>query len=617
MKNLLYDDMTEAAIAGSLRACPPILPPLGADAWKTVAHNPLAQALFAPLREMALPEQQQPLPVLTDALYADFHATGSRVAFERVYFLRRRMLARAALCALLDDEEHQTGWLTSLVSKLRDVFSEVSWALPAHVASLSGKDRMTVDLFAAETANLMGEMLAVFGAALPDTLAREMRTRLRETIFQNYLDNHDAFGWTHSTNNWNAVCHQGILGAALSAGEDPALIARLLLVAKTHLPHFLEGFGADGGCTEGPGYWQYGFGWFSVLNEQLETASGGALSLFEGSAHIHEIALFYPRATFSNGYLVNFSDSAARGTANPRLLRYLGERLDDDLLRAYGNNAWRALLSDALDLNIQRGDFFYLARLFRDCPTHPPAEAALPQSDFFFQNMEVLVAHRHDPAGNLWEFAAKGGHNAEHHNHNDGGSFILHVNGQPFITEIGAPEYTKEFFSARRYEHLAARALGHSLPIVNGVEQLAGQEFAAPVLQHELTLTTALFVVDLTRCYPAAAHCLKLIRTLALDTAAGTFAVRDDYELAQVRSLETAIITHQQVQNSESGLRIVSGDSSLSLRPMVGTQAVAVTEHAYRGHHGVEAAVRRIVLKPAVLSASGSVGCTFTFTGRS
>lgn len=56
------------------------------------------------------------------------------------------------------------------------------------------------------------------------------------------------------------------------------------------------------------------------------------------------------------------------------------------------------------------------------------------------------------------------GHNADHHNHNDCGSFLLNLDGAPALLEIGAPEYVHDFFNDKRYTFLAARPLGHSVP---------------------------------------------------------------------------------------------------------------------------------------------------------
>ena len=51
---------------------------------------------------------------------------------------------------------------------------------------------------------------------------------------------------------------------------------------------------------------------------------------------------------------------------------------------------------------------------------------------------------------------------------------IVHLRQEPLIAELGAPTYTRQFFSAARYENIAARSLGHSVPFMNGHEQRAG-----------------------------------------------------------------------------------------------------------------------------------------------
>ena len=152
--------------------------------------------------------------------------------------------------------------------------------------------------------------------------------------------------------------------------------------------------------------------------------------------------------------------------------------------------------------------------------------------DAFFRDYGAIVSRGTDARGNLWEFAAKGGHNDEHHNHNDCGSYILNFNGRPAIVEIGAPEYVRGFFdNEKRYTFLAARSLGHSVPLVNGVEQGTGLEFAAGVVGCEMKPERAEFTVDLTKCYPAEACCRRLIRTFTFAKSQGLIRIVDDYEL--------------------------------------------------------------------------------------
>ena len=78
------------------------------------------------------------------------------------------------------------------------------------------------------------------------------------------------------------MCHQGLVGAALALGLESDKLQRLLELSRQHLQLFLSGFSAAGSCLEGITYWEYGFGWFALLNEQLELWSGGQQSLLAG-----------------------------------------------------------------------------------------------------------------------------------------------------------------------------------------------------------------------------------------------------------------------------------------------------------------------------------------------
>src|SRR5690606_32863325 len=120
--------------------------------------------------------------------------------------------------------------------------------------------------------------------------------------------------------NWNAVCHQGVLGAALAIEDDHALVARLLARAAKCLPVFIYGFGDDGSTSEGPGYWSYGFGWFTELNAQLEHRTAGHLSFFVGDVNNARSSRFETLMSFSDGHYVNFSDGLQTDPHRPTVL---------------------------------------------------------------------------------------------------------------------------------------------------------------------------------------------------------------------------------------------------------------------------------------------------------
>ncbi|MBQ8301791.1 MAG: heparinase II/III family protein, partial [Clostridia bacterium] len=75
------------------------------------------------------------------------------------------------------------------------------------------------------------------------------------------------------------------------------------------------------------------------------------------------------------------------------------------------------------------------------------------------------------------KISLKGGNNGEPHNHNDIGSFSILKNGEMILCDIGSGEYTKEYFSDKRYEILCDSSFGHSVPIINGYGQSSGSEF--------------------------------------------------------------------------------------------------------------------------------------------
>lgn len=591
MKSLLLNLPAETDLAATL-AVPvpdPLLPPLGTLYWRERFARPLLRRILAALRSTAREEAENPLPPLTDALYADYHTTGIRQRFEAVYFERRRRLARSLFCALADGPESE--FVPSAVRKLEEIFDEVAWELPAHVSSPDGKDPTVIGLFAAETAHLMAQCACLLGDALPEDLRHRIRARLRTQIADAYLTRSEELLWPRETDNWNAVCHQGILGAALLLEDNPNRLARLLHAAAPRLACFLDGFTADGGCTEGPTYWAYGFGAFMALNEQLEWRTRGRLSLVAGQEErVRAIARYGVTVTLAGGYVVNFADSQETPLeAHGPLLAYLGRRLNEPACMELAQVIYGGIEKHGMDMNSARCDVFYLERLLRHCPEGrtPPA---LHRRFDVLPDLQVFVARGGDSHGVYWEFAAKGGHNGEHHNHNDCGTYVVHLDGVPAIVEMGRPEYTSETFGPKRYENNATRSRGHSVPVINGCEQAEGAEHAARVLRVTDGDGRVEIVLDLTRCYPQEAGCTSCVRKFVFEP--GRLRVEDTVQLAASGEVETAVI----LPDSEK--------QRVRIEPSEGTMLAATEVLRYRSPEHPDAAVRRLVLRhPAPASA--------------
>lgn len=600
MKNLLFDAPSQAELCACLAqgSAEPLLPPLGAPFWQERFARPRLRRIMETLRPVAQAQADEPLPPLTDELYADFHVSGSRQRFEAVYFERRRRLARTLFCALADGPG--SAFVPSAVRQLEEIFDEVAWELPAHVVSPDGKDPAVVGLFAAETAHLMAQCACLLGDALPAALGRRIGERLRTQIFDAYLTHggeDGAWSWSRSTSNWNAVCHQGILGAALLLEHNPERLVRLLHAAAPRLACFLAGFTADGGCTEGPTYWAYGFGWFMALNEQLEWRSNGKLSLVTGQEErIRAIARYGVTVCLAGGRVVNFADSGAVSSdGHGPLLAYLGRRLDESACTDQARVLYGRLDEQGVNMGSIRCDVFYLERLFRHAPQGSPAAAPAARFDAL-PDLQVFVARGADARGVYWEFAAKGGHNGEHHNHNDCGTYVVHLDGVPAVMELGRPEYTRETFGPRRYENNATRSRGHSIPVINGCEQAAGAEYAARVLRATHDHGRVEIEIDLTRCYPQEARCTSCIRRFVF--APGRLRVEDTIQLAAPGEVETAVI----LPDSE--------ERRVCIEPSERTLVAATEVLRYRSPEHPDVAVRRLVLKPAAPASTIALAYT-------
>src|SRR5512142_2657979 len=96
-----------------------------------------------------------------------------------------------------------------------------------------------------------------------------------------------------------------------------------------------------------------------------------------------------------------------------------------------------------------------------------------------------MAARRKEGSAEGLYLAAQGGHNAESHNHNDVGNFIVFAGGKPVVIDIGVETYTAKTFSARRYEIWTMQSAYHNLPTIGGAMQQAGREYQARDVRYQ------------------------------------------------------------------------------------------------------------------------------------
>lgn len=453
---------------------------------------PHLHQLLAGLRDEAGRAGAAPLTPLSFDLFRRFEASGDRAAFERAYFDRRRRLLGLALTATLDETDAPLPALADLVWEL---CNEYTWALPAHLpvgaaAARAGRlpPEQIVDLFAAHTAHALAEVLALLGERLDPWLHYRVRAEVERRVFGPLFHDPRHFKWEWEPINWAAVCGGCAGMAALVLEDDRERLAGMIDRVARALECFVEGFGDDGGCAEGIGYWVYGFGFYTYFADALSRFTGGALDLLRGEK-IRRIVAFPHVVSLGDGGAVNYSDADPHAPIHPGL----GSRL-----AARFGAPPPGLAEPALDMD-------HIARwghVTRDLLWTDPAALGAPAGDGSLYLPDLAwVVDRRLVDGAMLAFSAKGGHNDEPHNHNDLGHFILHVGGESLLADLGAGRYTRQYFAAPRYEALHTGSRGHSLPLINGHAQSAGRAHAATVLAYEPRPDGVSFALDLTRAY--------------------------------------------------------------------------------------------------------------------
>ena len=142
-----------------------------------------------------------------------------------------------------------------LVSVMKEICSEPTWALPAHMDQNSPEPEREIDLFAAETAHALSEICYILGDKLPDSIRETVRHELMRRTILPFEEK--TFFWEDTDSNWASVCagSVGITFMYMFPERFKNVEKRFLKTMET----YLSGFGDDGISPEGLGYWNYGF----------------------------------------------------------------------------------------------------------------------------------------------------------------------------------------------------------------------------------------------------------------------------------------------------------------------------------------------------------------------
>ena len=400
-----------------------------------------------------------------------------------------------------------------------------SWVLSAHLtAQKSGRTlpetaEQVIDLGSGETGAFLAWTYYFFHKEFDKVnpeISKRLRTEIYNKIIVPYREN-DRFWWLafHPrpdgiVNNWNPWTNFNALQCIVLLESDPVQTTKDIYRSMLSVDKFINYVNEDGACEEGPSYWGHAAGKLYDYLQLLSMVSNGKINLF-GQKMIKDMGEYISRSYVGNDWVVNFADASAKFSSNAPLIYRYGKAIESTEMMQFA-----ALLNQKKNNNIGSGtDIFRILEslsndkeLRRTTAAHTTPDVTIyPGTQFYyFKNKTGFY------------MAAKGGYNAESHNHNDAGTFSLWYNNTPVFIDAGVGTYTRQTFGPERYSIWTMRSIYHNLPTINGVEQSFGKEFKATDLK--VNAEKKQLSMNIASTYPAEAKAQNWTRSYQLNEKA-------------------------------------------------------------------------------------------------
>ncbi len=431
--------------------------------------------------------------------YSDFKlffTTGDRDIYQRAYFSRREALEVIVPLALIYPEEDK--YINVLMDLVYAMCDEYTWCLPAHQGKLEVHDKTRIDLFASECAFYMAVVYTLLSERLDPLINERIKYEINFRVIRPFLSVDNYSWWEGGTSNWTSVC-VGSVACCMMLMRPDLVTEEVIARFNRAMESYLRGFKDDGVCFEGCGYWAYGFGYFLQYADMVRIFTEGRVDHFK-NPKVKMVATFQQKMFLSGNSAVSFADSGRRLSYTTGISHRLKTEYPDDVLVYSPEYSTNFMNCGRLPIRL------YSASWLVEDYYNNPAESAVDFENWFADSKWFVKRNA------KYGFAAKAGHNAELHNHNDVGSFIFAKDGGQLLCDLGSGKYTRQYFDgATRYSILECSSLGHSVPIVNGIAQGAGTNFTSTDAGFE----NGVLSMDIARAYPVA-EIKSLVRTFTV-----------------------------------------------------------------------------------------------------
>ena len=486
----------------------------------------------------------------------------------------RRKLRFFCLQVLSLDDDRYIGDLEEMIAEF---CSQYAWFSSYHHRDDVNQtfDYEQIDLDTAFMSTALSFTYAVMKDKLRNDIKIRIRRELERRVILPFENNPTYFGLGNTPkSNWIACQTMGTAYAYLFVFPE-----RLPLVKKKlfdSIEAYLSGLAEDGYCSEGYGYWYHGFGQLAAFLETYGDVTGEDLSFVVNRPKVQNCLAFGRAAVLKDGFGLPFADH------------------QDTQLEPLSNEFYHIAYRRVFGEKFVPYDVYDGTRLFVKDENGMPRANGLIRTDCAYRRIFALTLFEGERAGGVVEngtaifplggafienrdrysIVAKAGHNDENHNHNDIGTFAFFANGKRIFPDVRAHKYDASYFDDRyRYsdEVFAAGSQGHSVPILDGKNQMYGADYKGVITEG----TDDVFEVNLSGAYDTDVSTLKVRYELCEDRVKIKYSIDEP----QAHALKLRFIAEYEPREIDGGFEV----EGVKLISMQGLPAVAKRVD-YRGH---------------------------------
>jgi hypothetical protein len=491
--------------------------------------------------------QKQNFPNIPATVTLDFLRNGNRTRYENISFNKRNLLWNLILAETVEGKKR---FLDAIVDGIWSICEESFWGASAHLfiqkagKGLPDVEEPVVDLFAAEAAANLALADYFIGPQL-DSISPLIRKRIYYEVNRRvFVPLQSAkYGWmgkgdvNAKLNNWAPWIMSNYLTAVLFLEKDQKKRVDYVSKAMQITDQYVNGIGEDGASEEGPHYWSFGAGCsFDILN-LLSAATNNQVNIYNEKI-IRNIGDYIYSTHIAGDYFVNIADSHPEEFPEPVMVWRYGKETGDKYLSGFG--AWLFKRREPGSIINQS---FHRARTLFDITslkTIAKDTIAFHENNLAWLYSAQLWAVR---LSNGIFFAAHGGNNGESHNHNDVGDFIVYLNGDPVIIDVGSGTYTAKTFSSDRYKLWFNTSAYHNLPTINGEQQEEGSSHTASRFSQRGDSHGEYLTIKIEKAYPSSLGLLLWRRDITVDNHEN-LSIKDSFSLEKpITSLTQSFMT--------------------------------------------------------------------------